>query len=289
LEYVAAVAHMGRVCETVVSGLSTTGSASTLSRRLSGSSGTCLLGFNPDLVTNPLAFTARGSIINCMISIELNKSLDYEVYKDFRDSNVSGADFGALIKKDHPSLSQENAKQYIDNFYNENKETLEQSRDDLTTALNDKQKEFFGALKSLFGVDFASKSYKGYVSIFNCNPRFVETSEFQVFYKRSAADRLSVVFHEVLHFAFFEYCDTKFAERLKGLNKNSGIFWELSEVFNVLVLNTLPFANILGREEKLFYPKLNEKLLQAKIVWGSVNGDVSKFIEFFLKHQQSLG
>jgi hypothetical protein len=214
-----------------------------------------------------------------MISIELNKKLDYKVYKDFWNFSTAGADFAALIKKDHPLITPENAERYIDSFYNENITVLEQSRDDLIDALQNKQKEFFNAVKSLFKTDVSDTSYKGYVSIFNCNPRFVETNEFQIFYKRSTEDKLTVVFHEILHFAFFKYCDNNFTEKIKDVDKNSGKLWELSEIFNVIVLNTPQFANITGREEKLFYPQLNEKLVQAKILWKSANGDVCKFID----------
>ena len=76
-------------------------------------------------------------------------------------------------------------------YYNENITVLEQSRDNLADALRDKQKEFFDALELIFKTDFSSTSYKGYLSIFNCNPRFVETKEFQVFYKRNTEDKLA--------------------------------------------------------------------------------------------------
>ena len=216
-----------------------------------------------------------------MIFIELNKKLDYETYKDFHDFNIAGADFAVLIKNDHPLISPDNSERYIDNFYNENAKVLQQSCDDLIGALRDKQAGFFDALKLLFKTDFSSNLYKGYISIFNCNPRFVEKKEFQVFYKRSIEDKLGVVFHEILHFAFFEYCDKNFTEKVGGLDKNSGKLWELSEIFNVIVLNTPHFKSVVGREEKLFYTQLNEKLDTAKGVWESVGGDVHKFIEVF--------
>lgn len=205
-----------------------------------------------------------------MISIELNKKLDYEVYKNFCSFSVAGADFAALIKKDHPSILLENAEQYIYNFYNENTTVLEQSCDDLIDALRGKQKEFFDALKVLFKIDFASNNYKGYISIFNCNPRFVETNEFQVFYKRNTIEKLAVVFHEILHFAFFEYCNANFAEKTHGLDKNSGKLWELSEIFNVIVLNTPQFVNIMGSNyccAKNKYRGLHFQFGQCQLCW----------------------
>lgn len=217
-----------------------------------------------------------------MISIELNKKIDYKVYKNFCNLKFAGADFGAIIKQDHPLISTKNADQYIEDFYNENRTILEQSCNDLMLILDEKQELFFDALKTIFKTDFRGNSYKGYLSIFDCNPRFVEAKEFQVFFMRSIENKLSVVFHEVLHFAFFDYCEANFAEKIKGLDKNTGKLWELSEIFNVILLNTPQLVGLIGREEKLFYPQLTEQLEQAKIVWDRVNGDLGKFIETLL-------
>jgi hypothetical protein len=49
-------------------------------------------------------------------------------------------------------------------------------------------------------------------------------------------DKLEVVFHELLHFIFFDYCDSFLKEETKDLDKNKGVLWELSEIFNVIVL-----------------------------------------------------
>jgi len=67
---------------------------------------------------------------------------------------------------------------------------------------------------------------------------------------------LEVVLHESLHFAFFEYCDNKLSETTSKYNKNNGPLWELSEIFNVIVLNMPEYRKILKREEFLFYPDL---------------------------------
>ena len=214
-----------------------------------------------------------------MISIELNKKLDHEVYKDFCNLKIAGADFSALIKKEHPDISLENSEQYIDNFYKTNAVVLQKSCDDLLGAINLKQDIFFGALENLFKTDFRQTSFKGYLSIFDCNPRFVESNEFQVFYKRSLNSKLAVIFHEVLHFAFFAYCEANFAEKMKGLDKNSGKLWELSEIFNVIVLNTKEFSKITCREEKLFYPQLQDKLDEARMIWAKSNGQLKQLID----------
>jgi len=213
-----------------------------------------------------------------MISMGLNKKLDILMYKDFCDLSAAGVNFGATIKRDHPLISLENAESYINDFYAQNKLVLEQNRDELTAALKEKQGDFFIALKLLFKMDFSSKDYRGYISIFDCNPRFIETDEFQVFYKRGLTDKVLVVFHEILHFAFFEYCDMHFAEEISDLDKNLGKLWELSEIFNVIILNTPTFLNITKRKEEMGYTELIQKQEILMDIWNNVNGDLDKFI-----------
>ena len=94
---------------------------------------------------------------------------------------------------------------------------------------------------------------------------------------------LEVAFHETLHFAFFDYLDKNFSEQTKKLSKNSGILWEMSEIFNVIILNLSPFREILGMEELLFYPELKEKLDKAKEIWSLNNGNISMFVRDYLK------
>jgi hypothetical protein len=148
--------------------------------------------------------------------------------------------------------------------------------------VSEKQNKFYLALKDIFHEDFSADAYQGYLSIFNCNPRWPETKTFQVFYKKELPYMLEVAFHEALHFAFFDYLDKNFSEQTKGLSKNSGILWELSEIINVIILNLPPFKEILGMEELLFYPGLKEKLAIALKIWNSSNGNTNEFIRGYL-------
>lgn len=214
-----------------------------------------------------------------MIKIELNKELDYEMFNNFWDSKLGMIDFGARIKRDHPEISLENYKEYIDNFYDKNLEVLQKSADELNEILAKKQGQFFKAINNIFKEDYSDQEYKGYISIFDLNPRFPETKTFQVFYNRDALDKLEVVFHESVHFAFFDYCDKYLSEKTKNLDKNSGPLWELSEVLDTIILNLPEFRKIMEREEKVFYTSLNSKLEIAKGIWSKYNGDINGFIK----------
>jgi len=207
-----------------------------------------------------------------VITIGLNKQLDNRVFKDFWDFSVAGADFGAGIKRDHPGIKMENHEEYIEKYYRDHAEILEKNRGELTVALDQAQDKFSKEMGKLFGLDFNQDNYQGYLSIFDCNPRFIETNSFQVFYQRDLEGKLEVVFHESLHFMFFKYCDLKFKKETGNLAKDFGPLWELSEIFNVIVL-----------KEKLFYPQLTEKLTTYQEVWTKTGGDVPTFLAEALK------
>ncbi len=216
-----------------------------------------------------------------MFKIEINKQLDYEVYADFCDFSVAGADFAGLIIKDHPEINLNNYKKYIDDFYFSQKLEMFKKHDEIKIELAKKQDRFFVELNKLFNMDFSKDTYQGYLSIFNCNPRWPEKKAFQVYWKKDTLHALEVIFHESLHFAFFEYLDKNFADQINGLDKNSGILWELSEIFNVIVLNLSQFREIIEVEEKLFYPQLQNKLSIAKEIWEE-SKDINKFITKYL-------
>lgn len=213
-----------------------------------------------------------------MIKILIDSKMDTEIALEFLEFSTAGMNFGEVIKKDHNDFTSENAVSYVSKYYHEHKEEIEKSRNELSEILIEKEDELFKALQDVFHLNFKNREYKGFVSIFDLNPRFPETLSFQAYYKRSLPLRLEVAVHEISHFAFFEFCNNEIAD-LKGSDTNSGILWELSEVFNVILLNTPPFQAILGHEEKLFYPNLKDMLEKGRSVYEEEKGDVKKWIE----------
>lgn len=220
------------------------------------------------------------------MKVLLNKQLDKEVYLDFYDFRTEGVDFGEKIKKDHPTITAENHSKYIDQFYKDNAKILKESLDELNSCLIDNADSFFVELEKTFGINFSQNSYKGYLSIFDCNPRFVENQTFQVFYKKDLLDKLEVTLHEIIHFAFFDYCD-QFIKETRGLDKNNGPLWKLSEIFNIIILNEPQYQKILKRPEQLFYPDLKNDLEYIKIVWDKTEKNINIFIKESLKYLDS--
>lgn len=78
-----------------------------------------------------------------MFKIDLNKELDYEVYADFWDFSVAGANFAELIKKDHSDINQKNYKKYIDDFYAIQKSEMLKKQVEIRQILEEKQEQFF--------------------------------------------------------------------------------------------------------------------------------------------------
>lgn len=195
------------------------------------------------------------------MKIELNKQLDKEVYAAFCDAVIGGADFSKKIRDDHPGITKENYSGYIDDFYAKHGRELENTINDTKECFNEIKNVLFLELQKYFGQDYSKEKYICYLSIFNCNPRYLENKSFQVYYKRSYSMRKEVIVHELTHFAFYDFCHKL------GIKDNNAL-WELSEIFNVIFLNLPPIRNAISAEEILFYPNLKEKLEAVKLIWN---------------------
>ena len=214
------------------------------------------------------------------MKIELNKQLDKEVYTAFCDAVVGGADFGKKICEDHPNITKENYIEYIDDFYEAHYIELEEIRKDTEACFLDIKDVLFLELQKYFGQDYSKEKYTCYLSIFNCNPRYLENKSFQVYYKRYHGMRKEVIAHELTHFAFYDFC-------YKRDIKDNNALWELSEIFNVIFLNLPSIRNVVGAEELLFYPDLKNKLEAIKLIWAK-QSNADKFITESLRYLQNI-
>jgi hypothetical protein len=210
------------------------------------------------------------------MKIELNKQLDKEVYLAFCDTVVGGADFGKKTRDGHPDITKENYSEYIDDFYAKNSGELESVCEDTKLCFDEVKETLFSELQKYFGKDYRGEDYTCYLSIFDCNPRYLETKSFQVYYQRSHDMRKEVIAHELTHFAFYDFCHSIGIEDSKEL-------WKLSEIFNVIFLNLPPLQSAIGAEELLFYPDLKDKLEEIKQIWAR-HPDAKDFIEASLYH-----
>ena len=210
------------------------------------------------------------------MKIELNKKLDKEVYMDFCDAFVGGADFGKKIQDEYPKITKDNHAEYIDDFYSSNISVLKGIIKDTEKCFDEIKDPLFNELQKCFGKDHSKENYTCYLSIFDCNPRYLENKSFQVYYRRSHDMRKEVIAHELTHFAFYDFCHNL------GI-KEDNVLWELSELFNVIFLNLPTIQKAVGAEELLFYPGLKDKMEGIKEIW-SKQVDIEKFIKTSLRY-----
>lgn len=212
------------------------------------------------------------------MEISLNKKADKETFLNFYEFKIGGVDFGKKIHDDYSDISKENYAKYIDDFYAKHDNELKDVLKDTKECFFEIKKVLFSELEKYFAQDFSKEKYICYLSMFNCNPRYIESKSFQVYYKRSHVMRKEVIAHELTHFAFYDFC------KKLGI-KNDGALWELSEIFNVFFLNLPPIRNAIGAEELLFYPDLKNKLETIRLLWDK-KVDAKEFIINSLQYLQ---
>ena len=205
--------------------------------------------------------------------------MDKEVYLDFREGSTGGVDFGKKISRDHPNIHKDNYNKYIDNFYLVHTKELADTLNETIKCFDDVKDTLFFELKKYFKHEYNNDTYTCYLSIFDCNPRYIETKCFQVYYRRPYHLRKEVIAHELTHFAFYDFCH--------GLGlQDSKELWELSEIFNVLFLNIPSLQKAIGAEELLFYPALKEKYEKVKEIWDAkpaANAFIKKALDIISK------
>ena len=167
------------------------------------------------------------------VKFVLNKKLDYWTAREFK----AGTD------------------DYVDKFYKLHLKKL-QNFAKLSKSKWDKiSPYFFRVTSGLFkNYSWPKGKYIGYTSIFNCNPRFLKDKTFQVCFEHKAGSNY-VTAHELLHFVFYDYATKKHADLFRDKNTESGIFWDIAEAFNSVILHSPEFIRILGVKKQIIYPE----------------------------------
>jgi len=223
------------------------------------------------------------------IKFELNKELDKQMAFVFlsRTSKVGGVDFSQGVTKPHPALEEARTKEegerkeiiseYFDKYYKENEKELKSEVINFRDNWSKVESKFIDQINKIFKNPIPPEGkYIGYLSIINCNPRFLDSKTFQIFNKHRAGSNL-ITAHEVLHFFFYDYAGNKYPEIFKELDTNTGIYWLLAELFNDVILSLPEFIEIHGNKEIQSYPKHQEYFEYMKKLWGD-NPDIDSWI-----------
>lgn len=207
------------------------------------------------------------------LKFRLNKTLDKKVGFHFLEHKKAGVNFGAKIIKDYPELkaaqkSKDKKKEkiissYVKSFYLKNDKELKQTRLEFQDEWNKNAEAFFTAANKLFNNHSWPKGkYHAYLSIFNCNPRFLKNKTFQVYWKHPKGV-VAVSSHEMLHFFFYDYVEKNFSK--KPMSENS--LWQLSEIFNHFVLAEPDFVKLTNVPKPSLYPNLVNLSKELRPLW----------------------
>lgn len=218
-----------------------------------------------------------------MVKFQLNKQLDKDMASQFLGTVFGGVDFGRSVWEYHPQLQTLTGKdevaidEYFDKFYSENQDVLEESSREFQEQWNEVEETFIQETENLFnGYKFPTGKYIGYVSSFNCNPRFLEDKTFQLFYK--ADPSVGITSHEIMHFVFYSYTSQNFENKVKNLDTNKGLWWDTAEIFNNVILSSDRFTRILKTEGDVGYPDHQRFIPMAKQLHRS-SSSVDEFIK----------
>jgi hypothetical protein len=209
--------------------------------------------------------------------------LNIELDKWTSNSSV----FHNSVIRVHPALAEgENLEpeakkafndKYIDDYYITHRKELGDAKEKMASGWLKIEKRFFGVANKMFGISWPEGRYICYPSIFNCNPRFIDTKEFQVFYNHPDTTNY-VCIHEMLHFIFYAYLEKNFSEEYK--KRDSRHIWKLSEIFNDVVIRLPEFVAITGQKDPTYYAETKQELDDAIKLWEetkTVKGFIAKY------------
>ena len=222
------------------------------------------------------------------LKVKLNKELDKKVCLQFINFQKAGIDFGRGIITIHSGLREvkkfsgksqsDFVSKYVDSFYEKNNQELENTRIFADEQWKAGVHNFFGVADKYFKKHpWPEGKYIGYLSIFNCNPRFLEDKTFQIFWKHPKSF-ISIAAHEMLHFLFYDYFLTKFSKE-KFTNES---LWKLSEVANYLLLKEKEFIEITSDSQPDLYPDLLYLVYKLAPVWKR-DKNIEKLTNYYLK------
>ncbi len=220
------------------------------------------------------------------LKFKLNPELDFEIAWDFyKQPKQEGVDFwqkGALRYHDNLVAIEKfkNKKAYLSDYvlslYKKHPNEFDHQKKEIVALYKKKEQLFFHETGKVFkNHPWPKGKYIAYLSIFDFCPRFLNDKTFFVFMYDDDNNILITIFHEMLHFIFYDYCSENYPQIFKSKNTESGLFWEIAELFNAVLQQTSAFTKIHGWPGEIGYPSLKSKFSKAKKIW---DGDINSWI-----------
>ncbi|MDD5696576.1 MAG: hypothetical protein PHO90_01205 [Candidatus Pacebacteria bacterium] len=227
------------------------------------------------------------------IKLQFDQRLDQDMaWSFYNNQKIGGCDFWKeRALRHHPLLinieSAEDKRKYLDNYISEyyvsHKNEIESLSNKTIEYLKQEQEKYFLLVDKIFkNYPWPKKELIGNFSIFDFCPRFIEDGEFQVFIYDNRNLQLFTIFHECLHFIFYDFAQKNFPETLGKMNIEEGKFWDLAEVFNAVIQNTDDFIDLHGKIENTGYPDHKDLIAKGALLWEKYH-DVYAWISEMLK------
>jgi hypothetical protein len=225
----------------------------------------------------------------------LNEPLDEEMAFAFLGTETGGVDFGAAVLKPHPKLKAilsaiENSNddkvknvitEYFTDFYEKNERLLTKLLADAQNKWEESSAKFFKEVALIFGNhNFPVGDYEAYISIINCNPRFLSNKTFQFYYEHIAGP-VYIACHELLHFVFYDYVFNNLPQ-YKDMDPDNSQLWDVAEIFNSVILHTKEFEGIHRHKTVVCYPVHEKYLKYLKGEWDK-DKNLNTFIDKIFK------
>jgi len=206
-----------------------------------------------------------------------NKTLDLEIALSFRNMKAGGVDFKKIgfidphpSLKEHKTLSQTILKNYISSYYSQHKEELSRACKKAEDQWKNISPKFFLLVKEIFhSHSWPAGKYICCLSIWNCNPRNLQTKTFQIFYKNKSYQE--TIIHEMLHFVFYDYLFANYPKYKE--KKYAEIIWDISEAFNIVIQNSADWKKALKTRKEKAYPAHKKLIRKMKQNWKT-NQDI---------------
>lgn len=228
-----------------------------------------------------------------IIRLHFDQKLDQDLAWEFYNNQVIG---GCNFWKEraikyHPSLiniesvknKREHLDKYISEYYLSHKNEVQLLSNKTIKYLKEKQEKYFLLIDKIFkGYPWPKEELIGNFSIFDFCPRFLEDGEFQVCVYDSRNIQLFAIFHECLHFIFYDFAQKRFPETLGKMNTEEGKFWDIAEVFNTVIQNTDDFIDLHGKIDNIGYPDHKKLIVKGTLLWEN-NPNVYNWINEMLK------
>lgn len=223
------------------------------------------------------------------LRFQLNKQLDRDIaWNIFREPTTGGVDFWRHIVELHEPLKTASdapdpkafIEGYVNRLYTGHKKDFQKRLKEIKELFGKRERALMAAIDGVFqSGEWPGGKYIVFPSVFDVNPRFLDTKTFQVFMYADDNGILFTIAHELLHFRFYDYCLRRQAGMFQGLDTEHDKFWDMAEIFNTLVQNSAAFLAVHGQPEP-GYPDHGRQISDADITW---TGRLDDWIERYAK------